>query len=119
MLRIFEDQKVSDFLRSVAATALNPKSFLPRDRLTHVNYAVRRTVRAAASAPRRPAIRTAHSRGLRRLRPEICAENLKKSPENTKITKKSMQIVVRFNYLYYFWGKRSVEMRRESRCRYR
>ena len=88
MLRIFEDQKVSDFLRSVAATALNPKSFLPRDRLTHVNYAVRRTVRAAASAPRRPAIRTAHSRGLRRLRPEICAENLKKSPENTKITKK-------------------------------
>ncbi len=40
--------------------------------LTHVNYAVRRTVRAAASAPRRPAIRTAHSRGLRRLRPEIC-----------------------------------------------
>ena len=65
---------------------------------------------------RRPAIRTAHSRGLRRLRPEICAENLKKSPENTKNNKKSMQIVVRYNYSYYFWGKRSVEMRRESRC---
>ena len=60
-------------------------------------------MRAAASAPRRPAIRTAHSRGLRRLRPEICAENLKKSPENTKNSKKSMQIVVRYNYLYYFW----------------
>ena len=33
----FEDQKVSDSLRSVAA-ALYPKSLLPRDRLTHVNY---------------------------------------------------------------------------------
>jgi len=42
-----------------------------------------------------------------------------KSQKNTSNNKKSMQIVVRFNYLYYFWGKRSVEMRRESRCRYR
>ena len=55
MLRIFEDQKVSDSLRSVAAAALFPKSFLPRVRLTRVNIAVRRTARAAASAPRRPA----------------------------------------------------------------
>ena len=66
-------------------------------------------MRAAASAPRRPAIRIRSLREPRRLRPEICAENLKKSPENTKNNKKSTQIVVRYNYLYYFWGKRSVE----------
>ena len=34
MLRIFEDQKVSDSLRSVAAPALFPKSLLPRVGLT-------------------------------------------------------------------------------------
>ena len=38
--------------------------------LTHVNFATRRVVRAAASRLRRPAIRTVHSRGLRRLLPE-------------------------------------------------
>ena len=50
-----------------------------------------------------PLFAFAHSRGLRRLRPEICAENLKKSPENTENNKKSIQFVVRYNYLYYFW----------------
>ena len=29
--------------------------------------------------------------------------------KNTSNNKKSTQIVVRYNYLYYFWGKRSVE----------
>ena len=40
-----------------------------------------------------PLFAFAHSRGLRRLRPEICAENLKKSPENTKITKKACKLL--------------------------
>ena len=46
-----------------------------------------------------PLFAFAHSRGLRRLRPEFCAEILK----NTSNSKKSTQIVVRYNYLYYFW----------------
>ena len=56
MLRIFEDQKVSDSLRSVAAAALFPKSLLPRVRLTHVYFAVRRTAQFAAAPLRRTAV---------------------------------------------------------------
>ncbi len=43
------------------------------------------------------------------------APKISKNPPKTRKYKKSMQIVVRYNYLYYFWGKRSVE-RRESHC---
>ena len=82
-----------------------------------------RVAQFAAAPLRRTATRPKARAALRRRRtaspqPEICAENLKKSPENTKNNKKSIQFVVRFNYLYYFWGKRSVK-RRESRCCYR
>ncbi len=60
-----------------------------------------------------PLFAFAHSRG----RSAGCDPNFApKSQKNTSNNKKSMQIVVRFNYLYYFWGKRSVGMRRESRC---
>ena len=52
------------------AAALCPKSALTRDELAHVNITVRRTVRAAASRQRRPAIRIRSSGGLRRLPPE-------------------------------------------------
>ena len=56
------------YSRSIAASALNSKSLLPRDGLTHVNIAVRRTARAAAFAPRRPAVvRECSHRALRRL----------------------------------------------------
>ncbi len=65
--------------------------------LTRVNYILYKCGsenRAGRSlGAQRPAIRTAHSRGLRRLRPEICAENLKKSPENTKIAKKACKLL--------------------------
>jgi len=106
---LLKQSKGLRFLRSVAAAALCPKSFLPRDWLTHVNFATLRVAQFAAAPPRRTATRPKARAALRRRRtaspqPEICAENLKKSPENTKNNKKSMQIVVRFNYSYYFWG---------------
>ena len=68
-----------------------------------------RVAQFAAAPLRRTATRPKARTALRRRRtaspqPEICAENLKKSPENTENNKKSMQIVVRFNYSYYFWG---------------
>ena len=55
-----------------------------------------------------------------RLRPPPSANSSLQKPiilkKNTNNNKKSTQIVVRYNYLYYFWDKRSVEIRRESRC---
>ena len=90
----------------------------PRDRLTHVNYcgSQNRAGRSLCPAEAR------YSHSLIARAPQaaarkyiiICIATLRGSrtlkshknppPENTKNNKKSMQIVVRYNYLYYFWG---------------
>ncbi len=66
--------------------------------LTRVNYILykcgsqNRAGRSLCPAEARYS-HSSFTRSLRRLRPEICAENLKKSPENTKITKKACKLL--------------------------
>ncbi len=91
----FEAIKRSPILTLVAATALNPKSFLPRDRLTHVNYcdspsrAVRRRPTAAdCNSPKaRAALRRRRTASLRALKSH------KNSPKTRKITKKARKLL--------------------------
>ena len=92
------------------AHCASPRSPRPEYRCLFVKQALRlRAVR------RRPTAADCNSL-YARLRPPPSANRTPAGRKNTSNNKKSMQIVVRFNYLYYFWGKRSVEMRRESRC---
>ena len=91
-------------------------TFWPRKRLHKKENTTRRVVRATASARGGPLFAFAHCASPAGCDPKFAPKISKNPPKTRKIAKKSMQFVVRFNYLYYFWGKRSVEMRRESHC---
>ena len=84
------------------AHCASPRSPRPEYRCLFVKQALRlRAVR------RRPTAADCNSL-YARLRPPPSANRTPAGRKNTSNNKKSIQFVVRFNYLYYFWGKRSV-----------
>ena len=89
-------------------------------------------MRAAASAHGGPNNCAAMRRYLRRLAPKVRPPqppkinvihapyaNSRPRPKTQENSKYSTQFVVGFNYLYYFWGKRSVIIGRRGFCSYK